>query len=311
MKYKKFWDIISNISLKKACDILFKELTLKDRDTYLSYYNHKDYPHSQHCFTTMYIWRNLLKTRYTIVDNNFCTTGTMSNGNQFFSFPVGSSDPNASIEKLFSKISFSTPIMCVTADMCARLNNKNAFEIKDARYNYDYVYETEKLVSLSGKKLHSKKNHLNKFLSSYPDFRFDMINKKNLHDCLYLTDMWFNRKYTQKSTLANAEYQSITDLLSNIDVLECKGLILYVDSKPVAYSIGEYLSKDTALIHIEKADTDFFGSYAMINNLMAKHVFCDTLYINREEDMGLESLRKAKLSYRPHHFVEVCNLLKK
>lgn len=311
MNYRNFWGIILGTKKEKACDILFTELKLKDRDKYLSYYNHTDFPHSQHCFTTMYIWRHLLKTRFDIVEGNFCSVGTRRNGETFLSFPVGSAAPAASLEKLFSEFGDASPVMCATADMCEKLDNKEAFSVTDARYNYDYVYETDKLISLSGKKLHSKKNHVNKFIATYKYFRFDEISKSNIKDCMALTDMWFERKYTERDAFANAEYSSIVDLLENMDPLECKGLILYSDSKPIAYSVGEYLSADTAVIHIEKADTDFDGSYAMINNLMAKHVFSDTTYINREEDMDLEPLRKAKLSYRPHHFVEVCNLRKK
>lgn len=287
---------------------MYKELTLNDRDKYLDVYNHEDYPHSQHCFTTIYIWRRLLKTTFDIIDGNFCTVNRRRNGSAFFSFPTGSGDTNASLDKLFSDFGTDSSLMCVTADMIKKINADEKFDITEARYNFDYVYETQKLISLSGKKLHAKKNHLNKFLSAYPNYSFEPVCKSNLADCMLLTDMWFDRKYEVKNDYAKAEYDSIRDLLSNMDTLECKGLILYVNGTPAAYSVGEYLSPETAVIHIEKADTAFDGSYAMINNLMAKHVFSDTQFINREEDMDIESLRKAKLSYRPHHFVEVFNL---
>lgn len=287
---------------------MFKKLTLKDKETYLKYYNPSDYPHSQYNYTTVYIWRNYLDTHWDIIDNNFCFLNRPGEKSVFASFPIGTGDPNGAIDKLTEIMGSESRIFCVTPQMYDRIDNKDRFKISDARYNFDYVYETDKLINLSGKKLHAKKNHLNKFLSLYPSYSFEPINKSNIDKCMDITNLWFANKYSEKNDYAKNEYNSITDILKNMDFFNCCGIILYVNGKPAAYSVGERMSKDTALIHIEKADASIEGSYAMINNLMCKNLFSDTIYINREEDMGMENLRRAKMSYRPHHMVEVMNL---
>ncbi len=288
---------------------MFTELTLNDREKYLKYYDSNIFSHSQYNFTTIYAWRRYLSTAFDIIDNNFCILNSPEGKRKFSPFPIGSGDPNVAINALVDTMGSECRIFNVTKQMYDKIENPERFIINEARYNFDYVYETSMLVSLSGKKLHSKKNHLNKFLATYPTYSYELINKKNLDDCIRLTEMWINKKY-EKSSVKDAkyEYSSIMDILKNMDILECKGLVLYVEGKAVAYSVGEQVSHDTAIIHIEKADTLYDGSYAMINNLMCKNLFYDTTYINREEDMGLENLRKAKLSYRPHHLVEVMHL---
>lgn len=293
----------------KVRDSLFKEITLKDRDTYLKYYDADMYPHSQYSFTIIYSWRNYLNARFDIIDDHFCIINRPSEKSVFSSFPIGKKDPNSAIDFLLGEMGQRGRIFNVTPQMYEKIENPERFIINDARYNFDYVYETSKLISLSGKKLHSKKNHLNKFLSLYPNYYYEPVDKSNLKACMSLADMWFENKYEDLNIRdAKAEYSSITDILNNMKELNCEGLILFSDGKPIAFSVGERINHETAIIHIEKADTSYEGSFAMINNLMCKTLFSDTIYINREEDMGIENIRKAKLSYRPHHFVEVMNL---
>lgn len=286
---------------------MFTPLTIKDRDIYLKYYDYEKYPHSQYNFTTLYIWRRYLNTAYSLEDGCFIIRHTPNN-KTIYMFPVGYKNQSLVAEKLISVNDENVGLNCVTKDMCDMLKFKDKMLITDARYNYDYVYETQKLITLSGKKLHGKRNHINKFLNTYSNYRFEPICKENTADCFDITDQWFKSKYENVNDYAKEEYNSIKDILNNMDVFSCKGLILYVNDKPAAYSVGEYMSNDTALIHIEKATGEFEGSYPMINNLMCKHIFSDTKYINREEDMAIENLRRAKLSYYPHHFVEVVNM---
>ncbi len=295
---------------KKVCDNLFTRLTIDDKEKYLKYYNFEKYPHSQYNFTTLFAWQSFLDTSFDIIDGCFCIRH-ISNRKIYYMFPVGDNNPNDAIDYLCFKNPGSCILACVTEDMYDKIEKKDCFTKNDNRNNYDYVYETQKLISLSGKKLHSKKNHINKFLNTYNNYRFDFIDEKNIADCLLITDIWFKNKYDSLDKYALKEYYSIKDTLANIKPLGLKGIILYVNDTPAAYSIGEYMSTDTALIHIEKSTGIFNDCYPMINNLMCKYAFSGTSFINREEDMGMENLRKAKLSYRPCRFVEVCDLVKK
>lgn len=285
---------------------LFTELTLEAKKIYEEYIDYTLYPHSSYSFTTIYIWRKYFNAKFTVKDGAFIFLNEKRNGEKYCFFPVSKGDTQKAVEFILE--SGITEIRGVSPEMLEKLENKEIFDITPMRNGFDYVYETEKLISLSGKKLHKKKNHLNKFLSSYPDYSFKIIDSSCIGDCFYIMEKWFSEKYPDSGYF---EREATRDILNNLDSLNCKGVILYVNDKPVAFSVGEYLTKDTALIQVEKADTSFDGSYAMINNLTVKTLFSDTRFVNREEDMGLEPIRKAKLSYRPHHFNKTYCLTKK
>lgn len=171
-------------------------------------------------------------------------------------------------------------------------------EIRLSRSLSDYIYRTEDLISLSGKKYHQKRNHLNSFLSKYA-YKYISV-KTGDKDAQKLLFSAVSELYIPNGDSSLEDEQiAIHELLTNFDTLGLTAAIIYCDGRPIAYSIGEKMSENTALIHIEKANRDYGGAYAAINNLFAKNEFYDTEFINREEDMGIEGLRKAKLSYRP------------
>ncbi len=168
-------------------------------------------------------------------------------------------------------------------------------EISLSRELADYFYNTSDLINLSGKKFHQKRNHVNSFISKYPYtyVRIDADSKDLLREA-------YEALYDENSgqDLAD-EHIAILEMIENFEVLGLAAGVILCDGKPVAYSIGEHMSDDTALIHFEKADKNYSGAFAAINKMFASCEFADTLFINREEDMGIEGLRKAKLSYHP------------
>lgn len=162
----------------------------------------------------------------------------------------------------------------------------------------DYFYNTSDLINLSGKKFHQKRNHVNSFTSKYSHTYIPVSTDDP--DSLKLLKNACDTLYDPNSGEDFAdEYIAINELIGNFEALGLSAGVIISDGIPVAYSIGEHMSQDTALIHIEKANKNFSGSFAAINKMFAAHEFSDTLFINREEDMGLEGLRKAKLSYHP------------
>ena len=163
---------------------------------------------------------------------------------------------------------------------------------------FDYIYNTSDLISLKGKRFHQKRNHLNGFLSKY-SYEYVAVHSGDAEALRLLREAYELLYGQSEDPDLIDEHAEINELIENFDSLGlCAGVIL-VDKRPVAYSIGERISEKTALIHIEKADRSFSGAYAAINKMFAQREFSDTLFINREEDMGLEGLRKAKLSYHP------------
>ncbi len=187
----------------------------------------------------------------------------------------------------------------LTSDMLPKI--KESFpdaEIILSRELSDYFYNTTDLINLSGKKFHQKRNHVNSFVSKY-SYTYVPIRPYDKESVTLLKEAC-NALYDPNSgeDLAD-EHITINELISNFEALGLAAGVIVCDNKPIAYSIGEHMSQDTALIHIEKADKNFSGSFAAINKMFAEHEFSDTLFINREEDMGIEGLRKAKLSYHP------------
>lgn len=171
------------------------------------------------------------------------------------------------------------------------------------RDNCDYIYDSSKLISLSGKKLHSKKNHLNSFRRNY-NFRYRRMLQSDIPDCKALFNTWYDEKNGDENYLEESKTATFK-LLDNIDNLGLIGGVIEVEGKIIACSVGERISDDTALIHIEFADRNYSGSYATINQQFVEHEWSDCLYINREEDMGDEGLRRAKESYQPIKLINV------
>ena len=175
------------------------------------------------------------------------------------------------------------------------------------RDGHDYVYAIEDLAELKGKRFQPKRNHINRFLSEYPDARILPLTDETLPDAKALADRWHQRRTEEED--AGMELAALNRAFSHWHELGMEGLVLYVDSQVVAMTMGSRLSDDTFDVHFEKADLDYQGAYAVINRAFARHIrekYPEVRFLNREEDMGIEGLRKAKLSYHPHHMVEKC-----
>lgn len=183
------------------------------------------------------------------------------------------------------------PLDAAMQERVARLFPNARFT--DERSMHDYIYNAVDLTELSGKKYHGKRNHINAFLETYPDYRYVRVTENEL-DLLRSTAATL---YHYDDSLPD-EYVAIGELLDHFGELGLRAGIIFVGNEPIAYSIGEKMCDDTALIHVEKGNRDYRGAYPMINKLFAAD-FSDCTYLNREEDMGLEGLRKAKLSYHP------------
>ncbi len=188
-------------------------------------------------------------------------------------------------------------------------NSPYHIEWKTNRSDSDYIYLTEKLIVLSGSKLQKKKNHISQFNRHFKNTRFEFFDKSNFSKALYddfvfVAESWISehKQESEEHNLSDyySEIESIKLALNNISALDYYGGILYVDDKPVAITLASRISDEALDIHFEKtlSQAAQFGGYAVINNLMAKH--CASFhYINREEDLGIDGLRKAKLSYKP------------
>lgn len=169
---------------------------------------------------------------------------------------------------------------------------------------WDYVYSRESLATLKGKKLHGKRNHINKFLSKYPEYEYRKLEKSMIADCVALYDQWIAEKDAETAKSMEDEKKSVVLALNNMDALDLTGGTIYIDGKLCAFTVGERLHPQMQLIHIEKGDTNYDGIFPMINQQYVLHECEDVELINREEDMGIEGMRKAKRSYNPLKMIE-------
>lgn len=182
------------------------------------------------------------------------------------------------------------------------------FEKVESVDDEDYIYETQKLISLSGKKYHSKRNFINRFEAAY-EYEYVPMTGENALECLPMLEKWFDR-HNEKMLFYFDEQEAIGELLHNFDALGLKGATIRIDGKIRAMTIGEFLPPDTAHIIIEKADIDYPGLYAVINQKFLEKEWAHTKLVNREEDMGVEGLRKAKESYHPIYKNKVFNAMR-
>ena len=177
---------------------------------------------------------------------------------------------------------------------------KNKYEFFENRDWADYIYLSQNMAELSGKKLHAKRNFINKFNSLYNgNYEFKPITSNLIPEIKSFNTNWqkTNEKFSNEHL--TDEHELICYALDNFIKLKLIGVALFVDGKIAAFTYGSAINKNVFDIHVEKADTSYQGAYAVINNLFAKELI-GYKFLNREEDMGLDGLRKAKLSYYPH-----------
>lgn len=179
------------------------------------------------------------------------------------------------------------------------------FRFEVYRNGFDYLYPIEKLTTLSGKKLQSKRNHINRFLDEHPGWHTVPMTAQNAADCQILMDAWYEKHDSGKGL--ETEKAALHTAMSNFDALEMDGLFLYDGDTLLAFTMGNRLNETTFDVNFEKADADVQGAYPLINREFARLIadrYPNITTLNREDDMGIEGLRKAKESYHPDLLVK-------
>ena len=184
----------------------------------------------------------------------------------------------------------------------ARLDNFKAhfgdkYIFEENRDAFDYIYLREDLANLSGKKYHSKRNHISAF-SKKQDWVFRPITAENIADVKLCAEKWYKENADREDKYLRCERCGVETILDNMELLGVRGGAVYVGENVVAFTLGSKISGEIFDIHIEKALNDYAEAYTVINREFAR-TLTEYKYINREDDMGLEGLRKAKLSYKP------------
>ena len=229
----------------------------------------------------------------------------------FFAFPIGCGPLDAVIDTMREHAEhngFPFSLMGVTEEHRQELEvlYPGKFEYMEDRDHFDYIYRAEKLATLSGKKLHAKRNHINRFIED-GDWSFEPMTAETAPECLEMLDIWTRENTDALDSGLADEHDAIELAVDYFDRLCMEGGMLRRDGRLIAFTMGEKISSDTFNIHFEKAYSDIQGAYPMINREFARYIVenhPEIVYINREDDMGHDNLRQAKLSYRPEFLVK-------
>lgn len=286
----------------------FRRPVLEDRELIDTFF--RKYP-SRSCdrtFANVLLWAR----HYNV---EFCFTGKVilfrDNSDGYgFAWPVGG---NGDVKEVIPEIEAYCEregktflLYGVTPEQFALLEEwyPGRYKISYERDWADYVYESEKLCTLSGKKLHGKRNHINKFKAMFQDWSYEKLTDDNLEECFQMALAWRNENGCEEDEEKNSEMCVTLNSLRLFRELSLTGGALRVNGKIAAFTIGEPINEDTFVVHIEKAFADVPGAYPMINQQFVQHECTGYRYVNREDDVGQEGLRKAKLSYKPAFLVE-------
>ena len=257
-------------------------------------------------FGNLYCWSAAEHTEIAEKDDFLFLRSTF-NGVTSYAFPWGEGDMNKALSLVVSdsqKRGADLSFFCVAQEQIPYLESffGSRLIIKEQRDYFDYVYSSESLSALSGRRLHSKKNHVNSFNRKHK-YSFEELKHGNIGECLEFSHKWFmENESTQR---LEAERQVIDCAFKNYNELSFKGALLRVNGQVQAYCLGEPMADgESFCTHFEKASADFQGAYAVVNMLFADMLKNEYKYINREDDAGVEGLRKAKSSYQPLHLVK-------
>ena len=187
--------------------------------------------------------------------------------------------------------------------LAAELAGHPEFVVEPVRDHFDYVYRTDDLINLAGGNYHAQRNHINSLARSHR-FRYEPLRAEYLPECLELSARWCKVKRCEDDLSLMGEWEAVNAALANFQALQLKGGVILVNDRVEAFTCGELLNKATAVIHLEKADPELRGLYAVINQQFCRQAWAGVNFVNREQDLGQAGLRTAKMSYHPHHLVE-------
>ena len=302
--------------MKELVFINLQKLTCTDKPTFDKFFGERYYENSGYTFTNFFMWRKMRDYHWATEDD---VLYIFSADEEIFAAwqPIGAQDKmqdavtkilRVAEEKRGDRKFMFVVVEKIFADELARYPHAK-FNITAERDRFDYVYLAQDLINLSGRKFHGKKNHLNAFRKEYPDARYVPITEEIIPQCREELNVWYetHRRANPDNAFICYEQAAIHEIFDHFDGFKVKGGAILINDKVAAFTFGERLNSDTAVIHVEKADPNIRGIYVAINQSFVAHEWADMIYINREEDMGIDGLRKAKESYKPVKLIEKFN----
>ena len=234
-------------------------------------------------------------------------------GRSVYPYPIGSGDKRAVLEEIFRDAA-ERGIPCRLTGLTEADRREleawfpDKFLLRSSRDTFDYVYAIDDLADLKGRKFQKKRNHTNRFRAEHPDYQVLPLTVCNLGMARHMVNDWYMQRMKDDP---DGDYLleniALARAFQNYGALGMEGIMLLEDQRVLAVTMGSRMGPDTFDIHFEKAREDVDGAYTVVNQEFARYLrlkYPETAYLDREDDMGLEGLRRAKLSYNPHHMAE-------
>lgn len=302
----------------------FRPLNLKDKDILQPRLWDLQPEISDRCFTNLFIWQKFYNIRISQFKGAICLfsdTDTTPE-KEFFFPPLGHDHVIEALEACFDlMLSRNTrPIIRRASENFVQdhLHCRDKYLAREDTSISDYIYRAEDLINLRGRRYHGQRNFIKRFKDKYPYHSTEFLGRENISECLRFNEQWLENKLLVLSheldinsdpppdavVFLRAEAGTAGKILVHFGDLDLIGLAVRIDGKIRAFTVGQKLNSQTALIHIEKADHSYVGLSQFLSQTFCEQAWADCEYINRMEDLGIEGLRRAKLALGPHHMAK-------
>jgi uncharacterized protein len=286
----------------------FRPLRLEDRQLFQDFLWNYQPETSELTFTNLFIWQAHCGYEWAL-DRDWLLVISRSPGRGGWALPPLGPSPRAEISAtllswLGANQGWPAPrLERADARLAAELTASPQFAVEPERDHFDYVYRSQDLIQLPGGQYHSKRNYINTLEHTYR-YAYEPLEDRHLAACRDLAAAWCSLKRCEDDLNLLGEWEAVGAALDHLKALELQGGVIRIDGRVVAFSLGELLNRTTAVIHVEKANPEIRGLYALINQQFCQHSWAGVPFINREQDLGEPGLRTAKLSYHPQRLVE-------
>ncbi|HVP81284.1 MAG TPA: phosphatidylglycerol lysyltransferase domain-containing protein [Thermodesulfobacteriota bacterium] len=281
----------------------FRELTLEDKPLFDQLFTRFPPVISEFTFTNLFIWRRAYRPQISRFRNFLCLLSEQGK-NSFFFPPIGAGGVIECFQSLMQYLAGQgvlPKIARVPEAVVTQVDWKaSGMKVELDRSQCDYLYLVQDMVELKGRKYHRKRNHIKQFKEKY-SYEYIPLTPEWVPQCLQLQGAWCDLKNCDADPGLHNESLATKEAFSHFEEIGVKGGAILIDGKVEAFTLGDPLNPETIVIHVEKANPAYEGLYPTINQAFLEHEGAGYTYVNREQDLGEEGLRKAKESYFPHH----------
>ncbi len=284
-----------------------KPVEITDRDQVNRYLDACQPEICELTFANIYIWRHWEKPQLTLINENLCIFCQPPDELPYFLEPVGN---NRLEETVKACLSVAPRLSRVSEKFLKKIRTR--YNTREDRDNFDYVYSTEELANLKGKKYDGKRNLIRKFEQNHRG-EIRALTDSELEGCLKLVERWEASSPQENRTMderGRAAAQAIKEALVNFGLLGLSGKVAIIDNEVEGFCLGEKLNRETVVVHVELASREIAGLHQFLNRECARTIWQEYKYINREQDAGIPGLRQAKLSYHPAFLVKKYDISK-